>query len=70
MAKFIEVKYGKSVRLINVDSIALVKPGTDVCTIIKLKTPLSAKGDQTFLCDDDYEKFIARLKDLSEIQRV
>ena len=69
MAKFIEVKYGKSVMLVSIDSIAYIKPSGNGATVIKLNYTTSPKGEQTIFCDDDYETFIARLQEITDVQR-
>lgn len=71
MAKFIEVKYRESFRLVNIDAIAYVKPaeGSSLNTIIKLSCTTDSKGGQTLYCDDDYETFITRLQELTDIRR-
>ena len=45
MTKFIEVKYGKSVMLVSVDSITCIKPSGNGETVIKLNYSTSPRGE-------------------------
>lgn len=71
MAKFIEVKYKGHYTLVNIDNIAYVEPSrNDEITIsIKLNCKTTSNGGQVILCEDDYHTFLARLENLTNVDK-
>lgn len=71
MAKFIEVKYKGYCTLVNIDNIAYVEPSRngDITTSIKLNCNTTTTGGQVILCEDDYNTFLERLKNLVVVDK-
>lgn len=71
MAKFIEVKYKGHYTLVNIDNIAYIEPSrNDEITIsIKLNCKTISNGGQVILCEDDYHTFLARLENLTNVDK-
>lgn len=71
MAKFIEVKYKEHYALVNIDNIAYVEPSRndEIATTIKLNCKTTSTGGQVILCEDDYHTFLARLKNLCNVDK-
>lgn len=71
MTKFIEVKYKGHCTLINIDNIAYVEPSRNggIETSIKLNCKTTPNGGQVVLCEDDYHTFLARLENLTNVDK-
>ena len=71
MAKFIEVKYKEHYTLVNIDNIAYVEPSRndEIATTIKLSCRTTSTGGQVVLCEDDYHTFLARLENLTNVDK-
>lgn len=71
MAKFIEVKYKGHYTLVNIDNIAYIGPSRndEITTSIKLNCKTTSNGGQVILCEDDYHTFLARLENLTNVDK-
>ena len=71
MTKFIEVKYKGHYTLVNIDNIAYVEPSRndEITTSIKLNCKTTSNGGQVILCEDDYHTFLARLENLTNVDK-
>ena len=71
MAKFIEVKYKGYCTLVNISKIAYVEPSRNggIETSIKLNCKTTPTGGQVILCEDDYHTFLARLENLTNVDK-
>lgn len=71
MAKFIEVKYKGYCTLVNIDNIAYVEPSRNggIETSIKLNCKTTPTVGQVILCEDDYHTFLARLENLTNVDK-
>ena len=71
MAKFIEVKYKGHYTLVNIDNIAYIEPSRndEIITSIKLNCKTTSNGGQVILCEDDYHTFLARLENLTNVDK-
>lgn len=71
MAKFIEVKYKGHYTLVNIDNIAYIEPSRndEITTSIKLNCKTTSNGGQVIPCEDDYHTFLARLENLTNVDK-
>lgn len=71
MARFIEAKYKGFCTLINIENIAYVDPSRngEIATTITLNCKTTSTGGQVILCEDDYHTFLARLENLTNVDK-
>lgn len=67
MANFIEIKFGTSIELVNIDYIVAIEPGKYSGVKIMVADYTEKCGCSVHYCDDDYATFKERLLGFSDI---